>query len=211
MKKIKTFSILVLTAFVLLTNYACTKEKNEVKQDISMNQGNPQMLASDASGAANTANGRVFTIGTVTKGKSGMAADFTWTDGGTSQKFSDLTKGKVVLLNFWGTWCGPCRREIPDLIEVNKELQGKDFVLIGIAAERGASEDENFKKVSDFVQDKGINYNVFIANRDIVEAYGGLPVVPETYIIDKNGKISETIVGMKDKDEFMESINRVLK
>ncbi len=212
MEKIKSFLLLVLASFLLLTNYACTKEKADVKQDNPMNQDNPhEMLASNAAGADNTANVKVYTIGTVTKGKSGKASDFTWTEGSSVQKFSELTKGKVVLLNFWGTWCPPCRHEIPDLIQTNKDLQGKDFILIGIALEKGESIDDNLKTVINFAQDKGINYYLFLGNKDLVEAYGGIPAVPSTYIIDKHGKISETIVGMRDKADFIESINRVLK
>ncbi|OGU95145.1 MAG: hypothetical protein A2220_03215 [Ignavibacteria bacterium RIFOXYA2_FULL_35_10] len=215
MYRFKTFAIFGLISFVLVTNTACTQEKTNEQQDvkIALNTGNNphEMLASNASGVENTAIGKVIQIETVAKQKQGFAVDFTWKENGNSTKFSDFTKGKVVLLNFWGTWCPPCRREIPDLVEVSKELANKDFVLIGIALERGADVTSNITKVSDFMKSNGIPYNNFIGVEAITNAYGGIAAVPTTYIIDKNGKISETIVGMRGKSDFMESIKRVLK
>ncbi|TAL70932.1 MAG: TlpA family protein disulfide reductase [Bacteroidetes bacterium] len=217
MKNFKTFTILLFISFVLVSNTACTQEKaNEESMKMSMNNGeNPHtMLASNASGADNaTTVGKVHKIESVGKAKQGYAVEFTWKgEDGNAVRFSDYTKGKVVLLNFWGTWCPPCRREIPDLVEVSKDMANKDFILIGVATgERGGSLEQNIQIVSNFMKDKGIPYNNFIATQDLVNAYGGIAAVPTTYIIDKNGKISESIVGMRTKSDFMESINRVLK
>jgi len=77
----------------------------------------------------------VFTLDKVTPAPKGKAHNFTWKDGSKTVSFADYTKGKVVLLNFWGTWCGPCRMEIPDIIGVSKDLKDKDFVVIGIPLE----------------------------------------------------------------------------
>lgn len=117
-------------------------------------------------------------------------------------------KGKVVFINFWGTWCPPCRREIPDIIEINKELSGKDFIVVGIAMERAS---DPISQVQSFAEKNGINYINFINIPELSEAYGGIPAVPTTFIVDKNGNIAEKIVGMRDKAGFMQSINRVLK
>lgn len=79
----------------------------------------------------------VLTINSVkTSTQPGSAVDFTFTHNGKETSFAEFTKGKVVFLNFWGTWCPPCRKEIPDIIEIQKELQNKNFVVIGIAMER---------------------------------------------------------------------------
>jgi thiol-disulfide isomerase/thioredoxin len=214
MNKFKTFVIFGFISFLLVTNTACTQEKTPEQQEvkITINTDNPQeLLASNASGAENIAIGKVMMIESVGKAKQGSAVDFTWKEGNNTIKFSDYSKGKVVLLNFWGTWCPPCRREIPDLVEVSKELANKDFVIIGIALERGDNINANSTKVADFMRSNSIPYYNFMGIQELVNAYGGIPAVPTTYIIDKTGKISETIVGMRGKADFMQSINRVLK
>ena len=124
--------------------------------------------------------------------------------------FSEYTKGKVVLLNFWGTWCGPCKMELPDLIQISKDLAGKDFVMIGIASENVAP-DQAMLKVEKFATSAGIPYLNFLINNKIRESYGGINSIPNTFIINKKGEVVETIVGMKNKDYFMKAINKVLE
>lgn len=162
----------------------------------------------------NAASGqsKVFSIETVTGGSSDKVADFTFKDGGKTVKFSEITKGKVVFLNFWGTWCPPCRKEIPDIVRISKELGGKDFIVIGIALERGDDIAENIKKVSDFASKNDIEYYNFVDNkRELAKVYGGIPAVPTTFIIDKNGKIGLAHQGMDSYDGFMTKINKVKK
>jgi thiol-disulfide isomerase/thioredoxin len=156
-------------------------------------------------------------ISSVLPAKDGFAVDFKYKQDGKERSFAELTKGKVVFLNFWGTWCGPCRREIPDIIEISKDLNDKDFIVIGIAMEQpqSISAKDAAKKVTDYASSKGIAYINFVAEpsvtNDIKNAYGKVPAVPTTFIIDKNGKIIEKIVGGRDKATFMTSINRILK
>ncbi len=152
----------------------------------------------------------VYNIGAVSQAKDGYVVDFKFNQNGKERSFAELTKNKVVFLNFWGTWCGPCRRELPDIIEMNKELSGKDFIAIGIALEHDAPA-VALKKVADFGTEKGIEYINFLGNKEIVAAYGGIPAVPTTYIIDKKGKIIEKIVGGRDKATFMTAVSKVLK
>lgn len=150
----------------------------------------------------------VLTINSVrTSTQSGSAVDFTFTHNGKETSFAEFTKGKVVFLNFWGTWCPPCRKEIPDIIEIQKELQDKNFVVIGIAMERDR---DPLSKVQSFSKTQGINYINFISTNELISAYGGVSAVPTTMIIDKNGKIAEKIVGMRTKAQFLASVNKVL-
>jgi len=107
--------------------------------------------------------------------------------------------GRIVLLNFWATWCPPCLREIPDFIEVQEELGNHDFQIIGIAV-------DNEVDVRDFVQEKSVNYPVMAAEMEAIElsqrygnSIGGLPF---SAIIDKNGKITHTITGELSKDRL---------
>ncbi len=172
---------------------------------------------SDSKAEPNAKSTPVYHISSVMPAKDGFAVDFKYTQDGKDRSFAELTKGKVVFLNFWGTWCPPCRREIPDIIEISKDLKDKDFIVIGIAMEQPQSISANdaAKKVTEFGTSKGIPYINFVAEpsvtNDIKNAYGKIPAVPSTFIIDKNGKIIEKIVGGRDKATFMTSINRVLK
>ncbi len=139
----------------------------------------------------------------------GTAVDFKFTHNGKETTFSEFTKGKVVFLNFWGTWCPPCRKEIPDIIEIQKELGNKDFVVIGIATKE--RDRDPVAKVTSFSKAQGINYINFIWVDELLKAYGGVSAVPTTYIIGADGKIAEVIVGMRAKSQFMKSISKVLK
>ncbi|PKL86597.1 MAG: hypothetical protein CVV22_00460 [Ignavibacteriae bacterium HGW-Ignavibacteriae-1] len=138
----------------------------------------------------------------------GTAVDFKFTHNGKETTFAEFTKGKVVFLNFWGTWCPPCRKEIPDIIEIQKELGTKDFIVIGIAREKDR---DPIAKVTNFSKAQGVNYINFIGVNELFKAYGGISAVPTTYIIGADGKIAEEIVGMRAKSQFMKSISKVLK
>jgi thiol-disulfide isomerase/thioredoxin len=204
--KIQLFAALMLSVltFSLLS---CNKSEISKEQAQSALTGTSAMVSETTSTGAEAL---VYSITKVAPATEGKAVDFNWVDAGKTMSYSELTKGKVVLLNFWGTWCPPCRHEIPDLIKIATDLKNKNFVMIGVALER----DQNgaLKKVKSFAEAQKINYVLFVDDsREIVNAYGGINAVPTTYIIDKEGKIAETIVGMRDYNGFMESINRVLK
>ncbi len=212
MTNIKNFFYLAaVLSFVMLTNVACSNNENETSNEpqvINEDRGTVEIASANTPDETNSGV-PVYAIDNVGQPVSGKAVDFTWTENGNSKQFSELTKGKVVFLNFWGTWCPPCRKEIPDIIEISKDLKDDDFIIIGIAMERNPNDAIN--KVSNYVNSKGIPYINVIANSEIIGAYGGVQAVPTTIIIDKNGNIAERIVGMRDKAQFMQSINKVLK
>lgn len=155
---------------------------------------------------------QVTNIKSVTVKGSDNAQDFTFELNGKTHSFLEYTKGKVVFLNFWGTWCPPCRKEIPDIIEIYKENKDKDFIVMGVALERPGG--DPVAKVKSFATSQGINYINFVGNQQIisqlVNAYGGIQGVPTTFIIDKSGKIHRRIVGMRSKSAFMNEIKPVL-
>jgi thiol-disulfide isomerase/thioredoxin len=158
--------------------------------------------------ASSFKRGGIYEIDKVNKPKKDMAVDFSWTDeNGKTQSFSDATKGKVVFLNFWGTWCPPCREEIPDIVSIGNEFKDKDFVVIGIALERSRNPKP---KLSTFMNNNKISYANFLPNSDLNNAYGGINAVPTTFLIDQNGKVVERIVGKRTKEEFLKSINKIL-
>src|SRR5499427_10562715 len=101
-------------------------------------------------------------------------------------------KGKVVLLNFWATWCGPCRAEIPDLVDLQKRY-GDNLSIIALA-----TEEDDADEVRRFVRHSGINYRVAMASDDVVRAYGGVAALPTSFIIDRQGRVVQKHVGLND-------------
>ncbi|MCX7879448.1 MAG: TlpA family protein disulfide reductase [Ignavibacteria bacterium] len=152
----------------------------------------------------------VFVASSVSTGKPGTLVNFTWKQNGKEVNFSDFAKNKIVLLNFWGTWCPPCRKELPDLIEIHNESEGQDYVVVGVTLERDPANAETI--VKDFAKKQGIKYlNIVDKDHSIARAYGGISAVPTTFIIDKKGKIVETLVGARPKRDFIDAISRARK
>jgi len=132
------------------------------------------------------------------------APDFTLASTGNRNiKLSDY-KGKVVIVDFWATWCPPCRRGIPDLIEIQKEY-GNDVVVIGISMDTDTKSD-----VVPFIQNMGINYPVAYADAGVVNSYGGVESIPTSFVIDKSGNIVDNHIGLVPKSEFTNLLNKLL-
>lgn len=152
---------------------------------------------------------KVFAIETVTA-SADKASNFTFKKDGKTISFQELTKGKIVFLNFWGTWCPPCKRELPDIVKISKDM-ADNVIVIGIALERGDDVSENVSKVATFAKSNGLDYYNFIdSKRDLQKAYGGIRAVPTTFIIDKSGKIALAHEGMDSYDGFKEKLNKVI-
>ena len=117
-------------------------------------------------------------------------------------KLSDY-KGKIVIVNFFATWCPPCRTEIPDFVKFYKENKGKGVVIIGIAV---GSKLEDVKKM---IKEFKINYPVCISDGKVEREYGGIVGVPTTFIIDKNGNIYKKLIGMMKKKQLEEILEKL--
>jgi peroxiredoxin len=133
------------------------------------------------------------------------APDFTLPDSTGSLIKLSAYKGKVVLLDFWATWCTGCKVEIPWYMEFQNKY-GKD----GLTAIGVSMDDDGWKSVKPFLEEHKLNYPVVIANQDLANRYGGLPSLPVTLLIDRNGKIAESHAGMVDKDVFENKIKALL-
>lgn len=136
-----------------------------------------------------------------------VAPVFSWYDeNGKAVSLKDY-RGKIVFLNFWGTWCGPCRHELPDIVALEKQYKDK-VVFLGIALER----DNNnvLDRLQSFTQQNHMEYEILVGSRDVANAYGGISGIPTTFIIDKKGKIVDTAVGMRDHDTFNTMLQKVM-
>ncbi len=134
------------------------------------------------------------------------APDFALKDvSGKPVKLSDY-RGKVVLLNFWATWCGPCKVEIPWFIDFEKQYKDRDFAVVGVSMD-----DDGWKSVTPYVSDKKINYRVVIGSDEVTTLYGGVDSLPTTFIIDRTGKVASVHIGLVSKLTYQDEITKLLE
>jgi cytochrome c biogenesis protein CcmG/thiol:disulfide interchange protein DsbE len=114
--------------------------------------------------------------------------------------------GKVVILDFWDTWCGPCQREIPHFVELYNQYKDKGLVVVGVAFARQGSE-----AVKQFGGRVNMSYTNAIFNDEAKALFGSPPSIPTTYVIDQKGEINEKVVGYRDKSYFENKIKTLLK
>lgn len=114
--------------------------------------------------------------------------------------------GKVVVVDFWATWCGPCREEIPGYIAL-QEKYGKDgLVIVGVSLDRAGP-----AKVSDFAKKFGINYTMVMGDADEIAGFGDITAIPTTFLIDRDGNIRDRKVGAMKTADYEKRILAVLK
>ena len=113
-------------------------------------------------------------------------------------------KGKIVLLNFWATWCGPCRAEIPDLVDLQKRYSDK-LEIIALA-----TDEDDADQVRRFVLKSGINYRVAMTTDDVRNGYGGIAALPTSFVIDAQGRIVQKHVGLNDPSIYELEVRAML-
>jgi cytochrome c biogenesis protein CcmG/thiol:disulfide interchange protein DsbE len=113
-------------------------------------------------------------------------------------------KGKVVLVNFWATWCPPCREEVPEFVKVQQELNPKGFTILGLSV------DEDAKPVGEFITQNRINYPVAIDDGSASNAYGGITSIPTSFLVDRQGNIVQTFQGAIDADTLRKAVQPLL-
>jgi cytochrome c biogenesis protein CcmG, thiol:disulfide interchange protein DsbE len=134
-----------------------------------------------------------------------LAPDFNLKDVLTGKDYSlSQFKGKVVVINFFTFFCGPCRDEMPDLNQIHNELKGKGLQMFGIALSSDPTQ------IRFLVKQLGLEYPVLIGNDKVSDAYGSIAVVPTTVIIDKQGNVAQRIEGTRKKDVFTKMIEPLL-
>jgi len=123
---------------------------------------------------------------------------------GKNVKLSDF-RGKAVLLNFWATWCGPCKIEMPWFVELQKEYGPQGLQIVGVAMDDASKED-----IAKFVKEMGVNYPILIGKEDVGNQYGGVNVLPTTFFIDRDGKIVAREFGLQSRSLFVDNIKKSL-
>jgi len=110
-------------------------------------------------------------------------------------------KGKVVLLNFWATWCGPCKIEIPWFADFERRYKDRGFAVLGVAMD-----DDGWSVVKPYLEKNKINYRIAVGNDDLAKSYGGVESLPTTFIIDRDGTVTAMHQGLVSKDDYEKEI-----
>ena len=123
---------------------------------------------------------------------------------GKTVRSSDF-KGKVVILDFWATWCGPCRMELPGFVELQKKYEKQGLAVIGVSVDQISP-----GEVKKFAQKSGVNYPVVLADARATQDFGGIEAIPTTFVIDREGRIAKQHQGFTEKEEFEKEIKSLL-
>ncbi|HEV3037962.1 MAG TPA: TlpA disulfide reductase family protein [Candidatus Angelobacter sp.] len=123
---------------------------------------------------------------------------------GKTMKLSDL-RGKAVVLDFWATYCVPCKIEMPWFVDLQKQYGPQGLQIVGVAID-----DEEEKVVSEFSKKMGVNYPILIGTENVAESYGGLPGLPTTFFLDRSGKVVAREVGLVSESQIVDNIKKSL-
>jgi peroxiredoxin len=146
--------------------------------------------------------------GTITAGgpKPGTAApDFALQSlDGKTVHLSDF-RGKAVLLNFWATWCEPCKLEMPWFVELEKQFGPQGLAVVGVAMD-----DSGKDKIANFAKEMGVNYPVLLGKESVGDEYGGLEYLPTSFYIDRDGKVVQRVFGLRSRSDIEDWIKEAL-
>jgi thiol-disulfide isomerase/thioredoxin len=123
---------------------------------------------------------------------------------GKEVRLSSL-RGKAVLVNFWATWCEPCKIEMPSLVDMQTKYGPQGLQIVGVAMD-----DADDKEISTFAHKMGVNYMVLRGTEKVGDLYGGVQQLPMTYYLDRSGKVVDQTIGMAGEATFEEAIKRAL-
>ncbi len=126
--------------------------------------------------------------------------------GGSTWRLADQ-KGKVVLVDFWATWCGPCRMTIPHMIELRQTIGEERLAIVGISLDQGGA-----PIVEPFVRQMGINYTILLDPQGrSAEQFGGVQGIPTFFLIDRSGRIAASMVGAGPKESIAQAVDALLR
>jgi thiol-disulfide isomerase/thioredoxin len=137
--------------------------------------------------------------------QNGAAPDFSLQSlEGKTIRLSDF-RGKPVVLNFWATWCGPCKIEMPWFVDFQKQYGPAGVQFLGVAMD-----DASTKDIAEFAKSMNVNYPILIGKESVGDAYGGVQFLPETFYIDRNGKVVDKAFGLKGRSEIEDDIKKIV-
>src|SRR5580704_17999865 len=123
---------------------------------------------------------------------------------GKNTRLSDF-RGQAVLLNFWATWCAPCKIEMPWFVELQKQYGPQGFQIVGVAMD-----DASAKEIADFAKEMGVNYPILLGQESVGQSYGGVSVLPTTFFLDRDGKLTAREFGLQSRSVFVDHIKKAL-
>jgi peroxiredoxin len=133
------------------------------------------------------------------------APDFELTSlDGKQVKLSDF-RGQAVLLNFWATWCSPCKIEMPWFVDLQKQYGPQGLAVVGVAMDDASRDD-----IAKFAKEMGVNYPILIGKEAVGEMYGGVQFLPTTFYIDRKGRVIERVFGLTGKGEIEDNVKKAL-
>lgn len=204
----KNYLILFLTAVVLLAS--CKGKKTEESSAGMTKEEKIEQRARELESAIEksleTADKKTVSPGDKKDASDswGNAPDFTLDTVDGSKLTLSSYKGKVVILDFWATWCGPCKMGIPDFIKLYNNYR-KDMIVIGVNLDKG-----NPDGVRKFVAELKINYPVVFGNQRVTQDYGGVRGIPTAVLIDRQGNISDKVIGYRPGNFFETAVKKLL-
>jgi peroxiredoxin len=134
-----------------------------------------------------------------------LAPDFSLASlDGKTVKLSDF-RGKAVLLNFWATWCEPCKIEMPWFVDLQKKYGPQGLQVVGVAMD-----DASPKDIAEFAQKMSVNYPVLVGKEAVGDQYGGIPYLPSTFYIGRDGKVVDRVFGLVSRSEIEGNIQKAL-
>jgi len=132
------------------------------------------------------------------------APDFTLPNASGGMVHLSDSKGKVVLLDFWATWCGPCRTETPWLIELSQKYKDRGLAVIGV------SMDDSWTPVKPYIAKANVPYTILLGNDSLTPSFGKLDALPVAYFLDRQGRVAATHVGAGSRKQFERIIEGLL-
>lgn len=178
--------VVVITALLLVG-------KRSVKSNASTDPGTQNVSGASVASSSDPAIGSMapeFSLKSVPEGQ--------------SVSLSSL-RGKAVVINFWATWCGPCKIEMPWLVELQKKYGAQGLQIVGIT-----KDDSDEATIAKFTKKMGVNYTILVGNQQVQDLYGGVGGLPTSFFVNRSGKVVHEIIGLDSESKFEDAIKQAL-